>query len=311
MTASGKFTAFTSVPSSRYSRTWSATITAQLSSASRVEAPRCGSATTPGWLTSTADGKSVTWHFSRWLRRPFSTASSSTTPSREKLSSIAPGRISSTVFVLIRWRVLADSGTCSVTKWLAFSTSSSDVARPTSQGTLDAGERGLALLDLLVQIGRRCVQSAHELERGHQVARRHQHPGEHQFLDRVGIRAGGVEHRYAGLGKRRDRDVIDACARAADCLDVGAEIHAVQVLRAHQHDLGSLGFLDDGVALRGQAFEADLRDLVQHQDFDLLLHALSHGVARTPSGNRRGAARPPSALRCRSRRACRRPSGGP
>ncbi|MNC85995.1 hypothetical protein D3C83_16220 [compost metagenome] len=57
---SGKFTALTMLPFSRKSRTWSTTMTAQLSSASRVEAPRCGSMITWGCPASFCAGKSQT-----------------------------------------------------------------------------------------------------------------------------------------------------------------------------------------------------------------------------------------------------------
>src|SRR5262249_29817429 len=60
MSTFGKLTAFWTVPCSRNSRTWSTTITAQFSSASSVEAPRCGKATTPGSPSSAGPGKSVT-----------------------------------------------------------------------------------------------------------------------------------------------------------------------------------------------------------------------------------------------------------
>ena len=46
--ASGKFTELRMLPCSRKSRSVSATITAQFSSASPVDAPRCGNATTFG-----------------------------------------------------------------------------------------------------------------------------------------------------------------------------------------------------------------------------------------------------------------------
>ena len=47
ISTSGKLTALRILPCSRKSRSWSATMSAQLSSASAVDAPRCGSATTP------------------------------------------------------------------------------------------------------------------------------------------------------------------------------------------------------------------------------------------------------------------------
>ena len=56
----GKFTALRIVPCSRKSRSWSTTMSAQFSSASAVEAPRCGSATTPARPRSRGLGKSQT-----------------------------------------------------------------------------------------------------------------------------------------------------------------------------------------------------------------------------------------------------------
>lgn len=58
--ASGKFTEFWIVLSSRYQRNWSAAIRAQFCSASLVEAPRCGRVTTRGRLFSVGVGKSQT-----------------------------------------------------------------------------------------------------------------------------------------------------------------------------------------------------------------------------------------------------------
>ncbi len=59
-TASGKFTELRTLPFSRKSRSVSATMIAQFSSASPVEAPRCGSATTFGWFFAARVGKSHT-----------------------------------------------------------------------------------------------------------------------------------------------------------------------------------------------------------------------------------------------------------
>src|SRR5436190_378804 len=67
---------------------------ALLSSASRVEAPRCGSAMTPAWPSSPALGKSVTYHLRRWLFSPSTTASSATRPPilpRPMIPSVCPG----------------------------------------------------------------------------------------------------------------------------------------------------------------------------------------------------------------------------
>ncbi len=59
-TASGKLTLLRILPFSRKSRTVSATMTAQFSSASPVEAPRCGRVTTFGWSLRALLGKSQT-----------------------------------------------------------------------------------------------------------------------------------------------------------------------------------------------------------------------------------------------------------
>src|SRR6185437_16219841 len=77
----GKFTAFAIAPSSRNSRSWSTTMSAQFSSASSVEAPRWGSATTPGSPCSRGLGKSHRYACRRFSAIEASTASSSTTAS--------------------------------------------------------------------------------------------------------------------------------------------------------------------------------------------------------------------------------------
>ena len=60
ISTAGKFTALRTVPSSRKSRSWSITIAALASSASSVEAPRCGSATMPARPAKRGLGKSQT-----------------------------------------------------------------------------------------------------------------------------------------------------------------------------------------------------------------------------------------------------------
>jgi hypothetical protein len=58
--------------------------------------------------------------------------------------------------------------------------------------------------------------AADEAHRRGQVARTHQHAGDDQFLDRVGIGAGRVEHHHATLAHRLDRDVVGTGAGATD-----------------------------------------------------------------------------------------------
>ena len=172
---------------------------------------------------------------------------------------------------------------------------------------LEAGESLLAALHGLVDVA--AVQSLDELERRPEVARRDQHAGEHQLLHGVGVRAGCVEHRDAAFRQCHDRNVVHAGARAANGTQRGPKLVFMQVLRAHQDRPRILRFLDHGIALRREALEAHLRNLVDHQDLALL--ALSHGAFRIPACTPPAAAGPRSASRCRSRRACRRPSGGP
>ena len=111
---------------------------AQLTSASPVEAPRCGRATTRSCRTSAGLGKSHTYQPRRRASSACSTAASSTTASREKLSSTAPARIWPRLSVLTRCRVAPTSGTCRVTKSAPRSTSATLPARRTCEGRLHA-----------------------------------------------------------------------------------------------------------------------------------------------------------------------------
>ena len=67
------------------------------------------------------------------------------------------------------------------------------------------------------------IERRHVAKRRDDVARRHQHRGQHQLLDRVRVRARRVEHRRAALAHLGDRNVVRARARAPDRLDAGAE----------------------------------------------------------------------------------------
>ena len=65
-------------------------------------------------------------------------AASSTMPSREKLRMIAPARTCARLRALSSPRVAPFSGTCRVTKWLPWSTSSIECALRTCEGRLHA-----------------------------------------------------------------------------------------------------------------------------------------------------------------------------
>ena len=104
---------------------------------------------------------------------------------------------------------------------------------------LDAGELLLPLLDARFEVRRRRPRRARdELQRRNQVARRDQHRGEHQLLDRVRVRARRVEHRHAARGSSRHRDVVGAGPGAPDRLDGRRNRHRVHVVRAHQDRVG-------------------------------------------------------------------------
>jgi hypothetical protein len=80
-----------------------------------------------------------------------------------------------------------------------------------------ADEMLLAGFHLLVQRLVVAVQAIDEIQiAGSHVARAHQHAGDDQFLDRIGVGAGGVEHDHAALAHGLDRDVVGAGAGAAD-----------------------------------------------------------------------------------------------
>ena len=122
---------------------------------------------------------------------------------------------------------------------------------------------------------RRC-SAADKLHRRHDVARRHQHAGHDQFLDRIGIGARRVEHRHAALAHLCHRNVVGARAGPADGPHAGRNLHLVHVVRAHQ----------DRIRLRncrrrlrnwpaGRRFRPRLRDLVERQDAGRLLAILA------------------------------------
>src|SRR5256885_6718962 len=81
-------------------------------------------------------------------------------------------------------------------------------------GQLETRKGLLAALHRLVDVAAAAVQTLHELEGRAEIARRDQHPGEHQFLYRVGVGARRIEHRDAALGERWHGDIVDPSARA-------------------------------------------------------------------------------------------------
>ena len=179
-------------------------------------------------------------------------------------------------------------------------------------GQLDAGEGLLAVLDRLVEVGASPASSrATKRSAGAQVARRHQHAGQHQLLDRVGVGARRVEHRHAARAHRRHRDVVGAGAGAADGLHAGRDRPCACMSAERTRIASGVGdVLADAVARRPAGASGRCGE-IWFSTRICKRWRLSHVWPRTPACSRPAPARPRSASRCRSTRACRRPSGGP
>ena len=93
-----------------------------------------------------------------------------------------------------------------------------------------AGKLLLAFFDALRQRLVPAVDRAHECQRRSKVARRDQHARQHQFLHRIGVGAGRIEHGHAALAHRLNRNVVGACSGAADGFHRGGNLHLVQIL---------------------------------------------------------------------------------
>ncbi len=176
----------------------------------------------------------------------------------------------------------------------------------------------LAGFDLLVQRFVVAEEAVDEGQRRRDVARAHQHAGDHQLLDGVGVGAGGVEDDHAAFAHGLGRDVVGAGAGAADSQHTGGDRHVVHYLRADQDGVRVGDVVADDVAVR-QAGQALLRDRVErldlagHSGFLELsgLMGISRAASRMPSSSRPAPGHPRPASRCRSTRACRPPSGDP
>ena len=180
-------------------------------------------------------------------------------------------------------------------------------------GQLVAGEALLAVLDRLVHVGNSRVKAGDKAQRRCDVARGQQHAGEHEFLDRVGVGARGVEDRHAARAHQAHRNVVGACAGAADGAHAVGDRLVVQVGRAQQQRVRRGDVRADRVQLGRQARQAIGRNLVEDADAETAWSggAISHAWPRIRACRPPAPARRPRALRCRSTPACRRPSGGP
>lgn len=78
----------------------------------------------------------------------------------------------------------------------------------------------------------------HPLDRADNVARGHGERAEQQLLDRIGVRAGSVEHRDALRSAALNGDVVHADTGAADAQKLLIEYGVVQLGRADEKRVG-------------------------------------------------------------------------
>ena len=116
--------------------------------------------------------------------------------------------------------------------------------------------------DLLVQRLVIADESADEAQCREKIAGTHQHAGDNQFLDRIGVGAGGVEDDDALVAHRLDRNVVGPGAGAADTKDAGRDRDVVHGLRAHENGVGSGDVVGHRVAF-GQAGQSLLGNRIE------------------------------------------------
>ena len=117
----------------------------------------------------------------------------------------------------------------------------------------------------------------------HDIARSQKQGAQHELLHRVRVRAWRIEHGNPALGKRVERDVVHARARARDRLQVVGEFHLVHVRTAHEDDVGLRHVVSQLIVGR-QERQPFLRDVVQAVHFvhgiPFLLVGLPHRITR-------------------------------
>ena len=101
------------------------------------------------------------------------------------------------------------------------------------------------------------------------VARREEQAREHQFLDRVRVRAGRIEHRDAAPAQLRDRHVVGARARARDRQHARRDLHRVHVRRAQQDRVRVADLGGDLVEIARQPLEPADGDVVERQNLEV------------------------------------------
>ena len=134
-----------------------------------------------------------------------------------------------------------------------------------------ADEALFARLDLLLQRFIIADQPADEAQCRKEIARAHQHAGDHQFLDGIGVSAGCIENDDALFAHRFDRNVISPSAGASDAQYAGGDRHFVHILRTDKDGIRCFHIVSGCIAF-GQASQSFLGNGVERQDFTV------HGV---------------------------------
>ncbi len=147
-----------------------------------------------------------------------------------------------------------------------------DTDRPESHdaeraaGQLVANELLLALLHRLLDRVIVALERADVAPGLADVARREEQAREHQFLDRVRVRAGRVEHRDATAAQLRDGHVVGARAGARDREHALGNLHRVHVRRAQQDRVRVADLRGDLVEIARQPLEPADGDAVERED---------------------------------------------
>ena len=131
---------------------------------------------------------------------------------------------------------------------------------------LRTDEGGLPLFDLRGDAAA-AGKGAHPLDAADNVARGKQQRAERELLDRLRVRARGVEHGNALLRAARDRDVVRADAGAGDGEQLVAENGVMELRAADEQPVRVLRLHIHCKPLRSELIEPLLRDIVH--GFDL------------------------------------------
>ena len=170
---------------------------------------------------------------------------------------------------------------------------------------LRAGKLCLALFDEGGNVLTPAVEALDPVDAAEHIARREHERAEDLLFDRLGVCAGRVEYDDAAMAAVLERDVVRAGAGARDGDQARLKIVAVQVGRAQDQAVRIRNVLPDNAAVLLELLQAAGGYVVHGLDF---IHDV---LPQTVSDNPRAHPRPPSAWRCRARRACRRLCGGP